>query len=146
MCSQARAFRKRRASPEKQVFAPGATCCNEDLSLQQDNSFGVLMYTVLLVLPPSPVLGVQICCSRQYHVRYSADDFCLLSVTPRQSLLLMKWTEEFYWIKSAYSHQNAFGFAHTLPQVSYPSTACSGYSKCTWKMRLSAQDDSINHP
>lgn len=34
-----------RLPPKKQVFASGATCCSEDLSLWQDSSLGVLMYT-----------------------------------------------------------------------------------------------------
>lgn len=37
-------------------------------------------------------------------------------MSPSWSLLLLKWTEEFHWSKSAFTHRNALEFAHTLPR------------------------------
>lgn len=101
-------------------------CCNEDLSLWQGYTFEVVMYPVPQFFPWA--LGVQTCYSRQHHVdNFTADDFChfvrenkmyshLLLVPPHSSVVLhflLKQTE-FYWMKSAYGHQNALRFPTPL--------------------------------
>ena len=126
------------------------------LSLQQDDSFWILTYTVIPVPPHSPVLYVKV----EFQAISCQATLPITSVTLRARLTqktrlapfsahipeipLAVWTEEFHGSKSALAHQNTLTFTH-LPRHVVPALTAHGTENAHGKKAvLSAQANLIN--